>query len=322
MHTQRHIELLNPRPVAARQRGALTLFSAVLILILMSLMLFYAARVGLLETRVSANDVRVKQAFSAAEAAVDYGVKFAFANAPRLLSARENKFPDGLGGLTGDGWFSASDLRWQQCPDMSAWSQDAIRTHPCGGDFPMSTQAYYWETDGDASTFDSVVAAGSIPDLPAGTTARMTMVLCFVNLGNPAGGCNGNPGTAEDEYTSSLVLWMLGYGYSDCTDVNDVTTCLGEATVAKPVSNFRALQGSASVPLVAKSALPAGGTMEVVGNPNASGVGVTATSWVNSNHDECPPTDTNGNVMAEGEEITDFGTWQTCELQEWYHVEE
>ena len=54
-----------------RQRGALTLFSAVLLLILMTLALFYASRVSIFETRLSANEVRSKQAFHAAEAAVD-----------------------------------------------------------------------------------------------------------------------------------------------------------------------------------------------------------------------------------------------------------
>ena len=40
------------------QRGGLTIFSAALILILMTIVLVYATRVSVYETRVSANEVR------------------------------------------------------------------------------------------------------------------------------------------------------------------------------------------------------------------------------------------------------------------------
>ena len=53
-----------------RQTGGLTVFTAVMVLILLTLMIFYAARVGLFSQRISANEVRQKIAFNAAEAAV------------------------------------------------------------------------------------------------------------------------------------------------------------------------------------------------------------------------------------------------------------
>ena len=60
---QRLNQLINHRN---RQTGGMTIFTAVLVLIVLTLMIFYAARVGLFEQAVSANDVRQKLAFHAA----------------------------------------------------------------------------------------------------------------------------------------------------------------------------------------------------------------------------------------------------------------
>jgi hypothetical protein len=107
------------------------------------------------------------------------------------------------------------------------------------------------------------------------------------------------------------MLTLLAYGYSDCTDPDQVTTCTGEATVALPVSSYKKLAGSPAVPLVTKSTFPPNGSAEVVGNPNGGGIGVPLTSWINNNS-ACSP----------GTPIVSSGTWQTCEMQEWYHTEE
>ena len=81
--------------------------------------------------------------------------------------------------------------------------------------------------------------------------------------------------------------------------------------MALPISNCKKLAGSPAVPLVTKSTFPPTGTAEVVGNPNGGGIGVPLTSWINDNP-ACPP----------ATPIVSSGTWQTCEMQEWYHIEE
>ena len=86
-----------------RQTGGMTVFTAVLVLIVLTLMIFYAARVGRMEQNVSANDVRQKLAFHAAEEALDQGVEYLAANQKLLLSQAVDWFPDGSGG-TRDGW--------------------------------------------------------------------------------------------------------------------------------------------------------------------------------------------------------------------------
>lgn len=108
-----------------------------------------------------------------------------------------------------------------------------------------------------------------------------------------------------------MIITMLGYGFADCTDTNDVSTCQSEATVAKPIANFKNLSGSPVVPLTTKSTFPPSGTAEVVPNPNAGGVGVPVSVWANSNSGCSDP------VALSGQ-----GSWATCELHEWYGKDE
>jgi hypothetical protein len=67
-----------------KQNGAATLFVAVVILIIMTLMVVYAARVGLFEQRISANDVRYKEAFAIADGGLDFSTQL-FASEFALL---------------------------------------------------------------------------------------------------------------------------------------------------------------------------------------------------------------------------------------------
>ena len=63
-----------------RQKGALTIFSAVLVLILLTGMVIYAAQVGVFEQRKSGNELRQKQAFHAAEVGIQRAQEFLAAN--------------------------------------------------------------------------------------------------------------------------------------------------------------------------------------------------------------------------------------------------
>lgn len=281
------------------QRGGLTIFTAVLVLILMTLMLVYATRVSVYETRVSGNEVRQKQAFHVAEAAVDQGIMYVLSNASLILSNKVDPFADGR-----NGWFSAGNTKWAPCPSPAA------DTHPCGGGVAATANSFYYDTDGDTATIESL-PVGTI-DFPPGSNARLSALLCYINdITNPTVCSATLPTTSEEEGNASLALTLLAYGYSDCTNPAVSSTCTGEATVALPVSSFKKFGGSPAVPLVTKSTFPPSGTGELVGNPNGGGIGVPLTAWVNENL-ACPPATS----------IADSGSWQTCELQEWYHTAE
>lgn len=284
------------------QRGALTLFSAVLILFLMALLLFYASRVSVFETRLASNDVRQKQAFHTAEAAIDQGKMLVLANTTRVLSAQEDVFPDGTG-FSNDGWLAAGTMRWGVCGS----AEIASSTHPCGGDFPAPAGSYFYD---DPATSGSMIDSLPVEQagFPSGATARLSAVMCFVDITSPTSGCQTAPASIDEESDASIIIWLMGYGYSDCTDVTDVDTCLGRATVAEPISNWRAMQGAPTVPLVTKSTFPPTGTATIVGNPTGGGVGVPLSGWVNDNS------------ACGGSDISSSGSWQTCEYEEWYQA--
>ena len=155
------------------QRGGLTIFTAVLVLILMTLMLVYATRVSVYETRVSGNEVRQKQAFHVAEAAVDQGIMYVLSNASLILSNKVDPFADGR-----NGWFSAGNTKWAPCPSPAA------DTHPCGGGVAATANSFYYDTDGDTATIESL-PVGTI-DFPPGSNARLSALLCYINdITNP-----------------------------------------------------------------------------------------------------------------------------------------
>ena len=280
------------------QRGGLTIFSAALILILMTILLVYATRVSIYETRISGNEVRQKEAFHVAEAAVEQGMMYLLANTNVILSSRADVFPDGAGTFTKDGWLSTGNEKWVLCPSSPAL------THPCGGEVPAKAGSYYYDTDADTSTIETMPV--DFTGMPVGTTARMSALLCFVDLANTGADCGGPGSTVEDEVNAALAITLLGYGYSDCDVVTELETCIGRATIARPVGTDRQLGGTPSVPLVAKSTVPLDGTFEVVGNPNGGGQGVPLTTWMDGT----------------GDFLESSGSWQTCEMEEWYHTDE
>lgn len=282
------------------QRGGLTIFSAALILILMTIVLVYATRVSVYETRVSANEVRQLEAFHVAEAAIEQGMMYLLANTNVILSSRAGVFPDGNGGFNKNGWLSSTNERWKLCSEaVAVLTDEELAKHPCGGDIPAKLGSYYYETDATIDTIETLPI--NFIGMPVGSTARMSALMCFVDLNNTGANCGGPGSTVEAEANAALAITLLGYGYSDCTDVDDVSSCTGQATVARPLGTDRKLGGTPAVPLVAKGDIPIGGTFDVVGNPNGGGVGVPLTTW-----------------MDEEKFLDSYGSWQTCEMQEWY----
>ncbi|OUR73995.1 hypothetical protein A9Q78_01895 [Methylophaga sp. 41_12_T18] len=69
------------------QQGAATLVVSVVLLLILTLVTIYAARVGLQDQRISGNDYRAKKAFSAAQAGLDYGEAFIQNNVSTYLGS-------------------------------------------------------------------------------------------------------------------------------------------------------------------------------------------------------------------------------------------
>jgi hypothetical protein len=302
-----------------RQQGMVTTFTGVLILVLMTLMMFFAIRVGVFEQRVSANDLRQKLAFHTAESGIQHAKEFLRANSALLMSEQEDVLGNGF-----DGWFSATDSRWVLCPgDLSDYEKLGVPNqgwHPCHGepDRDMRPNMYYYTVEADDSPSALPI---QIDDIIPGTTETVTVqaLMCVLDLDKdeavPVQGCaelnsTSAVGTADGTY---FMVTILARGGADCTMVGGEPVCNANALVSEQVSNFGAASGGRSpeVPLTTKSSFPPSGTAEVVPNPNAGGIGVPVSVWMNNNT-SC----SNGSVFDPSS-----GSWSTCEMHEWYGVD-
>jgi len=290
------------------QRGVVTTFTGVLILLLLTIMTFFAMRVGVFDQRSSSNDMRQKLAFHTAESGIQNAKEFFRANSVIAASPVENILPNGT-----DGWLStaAGAGRWLKCSDAGLNLMEGSGTHPCFGE-PVParrSQLYYYSFGG--STLLPIDTDAKIP----GTTETVGVqaLLCLLNINftaaTPVQGCSTNTtdntvGTYVDG--SYYAITLLARGRADCVG----TDCKAEALVREQVSNFGAVAGgqAPSVPLTTKSTFPPSGSAEVVPNPNSGGVGVPVSVWMNANT-SCP----NGSVVDPS-----GGSWATCERQEWY----
>ena len=293
-------------PGPGRQRGAMTIFAAVTLLSLLTLMLLYSSRIQQAEQRISANEYRQKLAFHAAESAADQVVEYILANSSRVLSGESEALPDGSGGSR-PGWFDPSGGVWAPCP------ANAGSEHPCGGEIPAGniSTAYFYDDQTTTTTglFDTIPINSDM--LPAESTARVSAVLCHVDLANPTGSCMTAPTAGDDITRTSFVITVLAYGFADCADPTNTETCLVSANIALPLTNYSLARGAPPVPLTAKTTFPPTGTAEIVPNPNAGGIGVPVSVWANANE-----------ACSDGETLVGSGNWATCEFHEWYESDE
>ena len=284
-----------------KQRGAFTMFTAVLVLILLTEMIIYAVHVGVFEQRKSSNEMRQKEAFHLADSAIEFGKEFMLANAVAVPSVEAG------------GWLSAGSLRWLECGD--AGLTDAQGTHPCyaepadnATDFPhdLRNNMYYYSVDG--STNLPIDVSGVLAD--ATQNVNLHALLCMLDIDRDADpiiqGCTTDPDKQDSRY---FMVTLLARGEADC----DGGTCTARALIADKIGSFGpgGGEGGPNVPLTSRSTFPPTGTAEVVPNPNGGGVGVPISAWLNAN-EGCPsdpPVDPTG------------GSWSTCERHEWYGID-
>ena len=296
------------------QSGIVTTFTGVLILVLLTLMMFFAIRVGVFDQRNSSGDMRQKLAFHAAESGIHQAKEFFRANSIIAASPVTDILPNGT-----DGWMSSATgaLRWQKCSEVSGINlATGHGSHPCFGEPVPARRAnlYYYSVGGNTA-----VPIDTDAKMP-GTTETVTVqaLLCLLDIDyeatTPVQGCSTN--TTDDTAAGYVdgtyyMITLLARGRGDCINGSN---CKSEALVREQVSNFGAAAGgqAPSVPLVTKSVFPPSGSAEVVPNPNSGGVGVPVSVWMNAN----PSCSASGSVIDPSS-----GSWATCEMQEWYGVD-
>jgi len=298
-----------------RQKGAVTMFSAILILILLTEMLIYAVQVGVFEQRKSGNEMRQKQAFHAAETGIQQAHAYMLANATDLT------FP-GADGWLSDVYESAGgEGRWVKCEGNYPAGD---KTHPCygepldsGSDINLRDSSYFFSLNGVDPSPIPLLLDDILPETTE--TVEVEALLCLLEIDRttppgvpPVKGClDKDDGKVNPIY---FIVTLLSRGQAECVSVTD---CAAEALIAQKLGSFGPLTGAGGpgVPLTSRSTFPPGGTAEIVPNPNGGGTGVPISSWLNANPDLANPLCTGG-VPLDGS----GGSWTTCERHEWYGV--
>ena len=291
-----------PQAPGGRQRGFLTVFTGVLILVMLTLMMIYAIRVGVAEQRMSANEVRQKLALHAAEAGIQHAKEFFIANSALVASDRIDKLPDGT-----DGWLAPGAERWLPCSgvDLSA----GHGTHPCFAEPDLARRAdsYFYSFGGvsEVALATNAILPGTAEEVTVQALLCKLMVSEFTNP--PVQGCSKDP-TIADEY--HYMVTLLARGRADCAN----GSCQAEALVSEPLANYGVLSGGngAGVPLTTRTSWPPSGNAEIIPNPNGGGVGVPVSVWMNANP----------NCGLSAEVDPSSGAWATCELHEWYETDQ
>ena len=299
---------------ARYQTGVMTTFTGVMILVLLTLMMFFAIRVGVFEQRVSSNEMRQKLAFHAAESGIHHAKEYLRKHSFLVASSVVDKLPNGA-----DGWLAdTAEKRWQKCPDSIPLDEYGKKTHPCWGESVSANRPnmyfYNYEDPKNPPGTDPKALRIDTDSVLPGSAEEVTVqaLLCVLDVVEdaavPVQGCSTDPGTAVG--LADGTYWMvtlLARGAADC----DGETCNAEALVSEQVANFGAAGGgkSPAVPLTTRSNFPPSGSAEIVPNPNAGGVGVPISVWM--------PVD----KTCEGSSSLidpSGGSWATCEMHEWY----
>jgi hypothetical protein len=278
------------------------MFSAVLILILLTEMLIYAVQVGVFEQRKSSNEMLQKLAFHTADAAIQQAKQFMTANAARTSSAT----------VTG-GWLATGTTRWVPCSDADLSAGEG--EHPCYGE-PVEAYrngSYFYSLDGENPAplpLDPDALSSSTNE-----TATLQALLCMLDIDRDQDpivqGCTTDPVSQDSRY---FMITLLARGEADCDA--DGENCGAEALVAEKIGSFGpgGREGGPGVPLTARTAVPLSGTVNVVPNPNGGGLGVPISSWVNARTDGACAMDVDA-ISAES------ASYETCELHEWYGMD-
>ncbi len=285
-----------------RQRGALTMLSAVMILLLLTELVIYAVSGGVYEQYKSANDTRQKLALHAAEAGLNHGREFFVANRALVVSAVTDVLPDGS-----DGWLSTGAEHWLKCSDVDL--STGYGTHPCYAESvtALRDESYYYSFGGSTEVpvdTDSIIVDTT---KQVAVQALLCMTEMDFTLDPVVQGCTTDDLVQNEKY---FVVTLLARGEADC----DGGSCFAEALIVEKIAGTSPGSGGTApaAPLVTKSTFPPNGTAEIVPNPNGMGNGVPLSAWLNNN----PNCGAAPVVDAEG------GSWATCEREEFYGLED
>jgi hypothetical protein len=265
------------RSGAGRQRGA-ALLMTVLILLMMSIMLFFNARVTSFEQVISGNDRRAKLAHHAAEAGLSHAVRYFSRNLRNVGSVGVNGWLPGTSG---------ANQHWLPCSANDTAMPCAAASLEADGraDGFNRENVFYYVEDPDADPLNTFLPLQSLvtefddSDPPVAidsTNYRVQALLCVMDydqdkfdpsdVGTYAK-CSPS-GTPEG---INVAIRLISTGTADDGSA--------EAVVMQTLASVEPGGGPPGVPIMSFNSIAPNGNLNVVVNPNAGGIGVPTSIW-------------------------------------------
>ncbi len=259
------------------QRGA-ALLMVVLILVIMSAMLFFNARVTSVEQIISGNDRRAKLAQHAAEAGISHSVRYFTRNIRDI-----NSIEDG-------GWLptsAGSNHHWLPCSATDTTLPCAAASLAANGraDGFSRENVFYYVQDTNAVTLNTYLPLGALvtkydnsdPPVPVDSTNyQVQALLCLMDYDqdkyvagteNTYAKCNSS-GVPTG---INVAIRVISTGTADDGSARSV--------IMETLANVEPGGGPPPVPIMTFNSVAPNGTINVVVNPNAGGIGVPTSIW-------------------------------------------
>ena len=253
---------VNKLHVPSRQRGITTILIAILLLVILSVVVFFATSVGIFDQRTATNENRARLTQQAAEARLNLGIEYLKANAVNLTNEEAG------------GWLEPGSEKWVPCTTAAPSGQ----LDPCLSirDVNRRNKMYRFVDNGSTA----LPYAGTLPtgaDVTAVTlgaggatsaiTGNVVATLCRFDIEDPA-----LPDCSLDPETPGMISITVA-------SEAEMAAENAKAEAQETVGTFRVIGGAASVPLVASGLVTGLGNAEIVANPNAGGFGVPGSIW-------------------------------------------
>ncbi|MBT8075390.1 MAG: hypothetical protein KJN61_02885 [Gammaproteobacteria bacterium] len=263
------------RPIE-ESRGA-ALLMVILIMIMISGMLFFNARVTSFEQQISGNDRRAKLAHHAAEAGISHAMRYFSRNIRDINSVGD------------DGWLSPTglDRHWLPCSANDTTlpcSAASLEADGRADGFNRENVFYYVENP-DAENLNTYLPLNALvkkyddsdpPVLLDSTNYQVQALLCVMDY-DPDKYVSGSTHTyakCDGSGTPTgihMAIRVISTGTSDDGSA--------EAVIMQTLANVEPGGGPPTVPIMSYSAIAPNGSINIVVNPNAGGLGVPTSIW-------------------------------------------
>jgi hypothetical protein len=250
----------------SKSTGSAAMLTVVMLLVMMTLLIFYNARVTALEQRISGNDRRAKLAHHTAEAGNAHAMRFFNEYIKDVVSSD----------VTEEGWLATGFERWTLCaatdttpPCSHAPLESVVRE-----DSFVRENVYYYNFGGSSDLPTPIIDEFTVG--VDSTNYTVQALLCIVDFDEEAYIPGDETTYAKCDPTLPPVsdlfaIKLIANGVADDGS--------SEAIVEKIIGNVQSGGGSPGVPLSVTSSSAATGTVSIVTAPNAGGPNVPISIW-------------------------------------------